>query len=314
MSAEAVGWVFRHSPYKGSLFQVHLAVADSVNDQNGNKFWLSQGNLAKKTRLTRKAAGAALGTLVADGYLRELRATSTSHGGRGVRNFRFLFPDVDVVYETRSVPDDDEDDEALDPNASPVPIGNDGPMSTEDATNEYGGRNQCAPSTHKPNRSQEEPNSSRKGRPNPPWDAIVEVVGWSPSTRTERTRVGKAVREVTEALVAESPERDWNPENVAKAIRARAGRYRAEWPTAELTPEALVKHWSKFGPGRSAAPAVPGSAPPDREVIREMASRGAEAEFKLYLRGFRSDVDLTMAEQWFEQGRREAAERKAAGG
>ena len=51
MSAEATGWVWRHSPWKGehAKFLLHLAVADVVNDAHGNEFWMSQANLAEKS-------------------------------------------------------------------------------------------------------------------------------------------------------------------------------------------------------------------------------------------------------------------------
>jgi hypothetical protein len=50
MSAEATGWVWRHSPWKGRhvRFLLHLAVADVVNDAHGNEFWMSQAALAEK--------------------------------------------------------------------------------------------------------------------------------------------------------------------------------------------------------------------------------------------------------------------------
>ena len=57
MSAEATGWVWRHSPYKGphAKFLIHLAVADVVNDAHGNEFWMGQTALAEKVGTTRKS-------------------------------------------------------------------------------------------------------------------------------------------------------------------------------------------------------------------------------------------------------------------
>jgi predicted ArsR family transcriptional regulator len=56
MSAEATGWVWRFSPYKGhhAKFLIHLAVADVVNDAHGNEFWMSHTNLAEKVGVTRE--------------------------------------------------------------------------------------------------------------------------------------------------------------------------------------------------------------------------------------------------------------------
>lgn len=103
MSAEATGYVYRFSPYRGTTFQVHHAVADSVNDQNDNKFWMRQGPLAQKARCGREAANEALATLVADEFIELLE----QGGGRGRPSlYRFLFPDVPVAYDTRKVSDE----------------------------------------------------------------------------------------------------------------------------------------------------------------------------------------------------------------
>lgn len=55
MSAEATGWCWKHSPFKGShgKFLCHLAVADVVNDAHGNEFWMAQASLAAKVGVTR---------------------------------------------------------------------------------------------------------------------------------------------------------------------------------------------------------------------------------------------------------------------
>lgn len=97
MSAEAVGWVYRHSPFDGATFQVHHAVADSVNDQHGNEFWLTKAELARKARTSPRTASSALAALTAAGCV-ELVEES---GGRNPSRYRFLFPDADVVYDTR---------------------------------------------------------------------------------------------------------------------------------------------------------------------------------------------------------------------
>jgi hypothetical protein len=103
MSAEAMGYVFRHSPYKGAAFMVHLAIADSVNDQNGNKFWMSLGKLAAKCRSTRQTTSSIMDQLCADGWLMELKREP----GRTVL-YQFVFVDAAVVYESRwgVIPDD----------------------------------------------------------------------------------------------------------------------------------------------------------------------------------------------------------------
>ena len=96
MSAEATGYVYRHSPYSGVIFAVHLAVADSVNDQNDNQFWMSSTKVSSKARTTRQSVSSALQILVLDGYLEEV----SRKDGWTVR-YRFHFPDSRVVYESR---------------------------------------------------------------------------------------------------------------------------------------------------------------------------------------------------------------------
>lgn len=96
MSAEATGWVYRHSPYKGATFQVHHAIADSVNDQHDYELWMRQGVLAKKARTTRKTVNDAIDTMVTAGLLEFLEA-----GKGGANRYRFLMPDVPVIYESR---------------------------------------------------------------------------------------------------------------------------------------------------------------------------------------------------------------------
>lgn len=98
MSAEAVGWVYRHSPFTGLTFAVHLAIGDSVNDQHHNEFWMLMHKLAKKARTTRARAQKAVQVLVHGGFLERLE----SGGGRSRPSlYRFSFPDVPVLYESR---------------------------------------------------------------------------------------------------------------------------------------------------------------------------------------------------------------------
>ena len=88
MSAEATGWVFRHSPTTGVMRLVHLAMADSVNDQNDNEFWMSQANLAKKAGSSRSATQGALRWLIDLGYITLLE--DNSKAGKPNR-YRFEF-------------------------------------------------------------------------------------------------------------------------------------------------------------------------------------------------------------------------------
>lgn len=98
MSAEAVGYVYRHSPYNGATFTIHLAIADTVSDQHHNQFWMSTENLAAKTRTTRRTVQRALDQLCDDFFIIESRPANQHHPA----TYRFLFPAVEIVYETRS--------------------------------------------------------------------------------------------------------------------------------------------------------------------------------------------------------------------
>ena len=97
MSMEAMSYVYRHSPYTGANFIIHLSIADSVNDQHNNTFWMSIAKLADKSRVARKTATAAVVALVNDGYLilEQMRVGGTNM-------YRFVFIDRPVVFESRS--------------------------------------------------------------------------------------------------------------------------------------------------------------------------------------------------------------------
>jgi hypothetical protein len=98
VSAEATGWTFRHSPFTGATFAVHLAIADSVNDQHEHELWMSQQRLAKKARLGLRATHTAMKALLDGGYLTLLE--DNARAGKANR-YRFEFPAVPVAYETR---------------------------------------------------------------------------------------------------------------------------------------------------------------------------------------------------------------------
>lgn len=71
-------------------------------------------------------------------------------------------------------------------------------------------------------------------RANPHWDALVSGIGVAPTTSQERSRYGKVVRELRD--LGATPD----------DILARCANYRARWPEMDLTPEALVNHWSRM--------------------------------------------------------------------
>lgn len=106
MSSEAVGWVYRHSPHTGAAFTVHLAIADSVSDQHGNRFWMAQANLAQKTRLSTRSVRNAIEQLADAGDIAPANPDCTSPSGRARigRPVQWVFcyrETLPVVYETR---------------------------------------------------------------------------------------------------------------------------------------------------------------------------------------------------------------------
>lgn len=97
MSSEAVGWAFRYSPLTGVAFQIHLAIADSVNDQHGYELWMRQGILATKARTTRQTVNSTLEKMVAEDLLRLLEV-----GSGGANRYLFLMPEeLPAVYDPR---------------------------------------------------------------------------------------------------------------------------------------------------------------------------------------------------------------------
>lgn len=93
-----MGFVWRFSPYKGARLLVHLAIADTVNDQGENEFYMGQSKLAAKARVSRQAANDALATLETDGYIERV---GELEGRRGIVVWRFVFVRGDVVWDSR---------------------------------------------------------------------------------------------------------------------------------------------------------------------------------------------------------------------
>ena len=97
MSAEAKGWVWKHSPYTATQLVLHLAIGDVVNDLHQYEFWMSQAGLAAKARCKRETVNRWLNAAVEDGFLSLIE--DNRHVGKPSR-FRFLMPDVAVAYSS----------------------------------------------------------------------------------------------------------------------------------------------------------------------------------------------------------------------
>lgn len=139
MSAEATGWVFRFSPFRGVAFAVHLAAADSVNDQYDNEFWLPTGKTATKARCGRPAVSRAIGMMVDQGFLTMLEAPVFGGGAkRRAARYRFEFPRVPIRYDSRADLVSPGDKDLVSPGDKEPPdlvSRGDKPLSREDTQN-----------------------------------------------------------------------------------------------------------------------------------------------------------------------------------
>ena len=105
------------------------------------------------------------------------------------------------------------------------------------------------------------PKEPKPRQPDPIWDAVCAEFGLNPVTKSERSRVGGIVRDLKLKGAA------------AADIGERLARYRAAWPKAAATPEALLKHWDTFG-GTAPASEPTQFTPPSltrEEIARAMA-------------------------------------------
>lgn len=97
------------------------------------------------------------------------------------------------------------------------------------------------------NQSKNEPESrTREPRARTPrddvFDAVVRFCDAPPSTKSERARVGAAVKE----LIAWSAECGMSLDKLASEIDNRAERYRQRAPRYRRTPKALLDNWSSL--------------------------------------------------------------------
>jgi hypothetical protein len=116
MSADATAYVWRFSPFKGATFGVHLAIADSVNDQHEYRCWMTQESLAAKARTSVRTVYDALAALESGGFLKRL-------GGGQLRGsaiqFRFVFKrHLEAVYKPGRAVDNGSADTSDPPAAS----------------------------------------------------------------------------------------------------------------------------------------------------------------------------------------------------
>lgn len=124
----------KHSPYRGSAYHVHKAIAEVVNKERG---WLFYGRLtefAKKTRIDRKTINAAITQMVRHGYLKELRPPARMVDVDGFPKlvptgfpavYKFVFvANAPVVYdaEGKDLARDDGGEEDSSPPVGVIPV------------------------------------------------------------------------------------------------------------------------------------------------------------------------------------------------
>jgi hypothetical protein len=100
MSYQAVAWVYKHSPFlDAGPFSVHVAMAEVVNGEHGDLFWMSLARLAKKSRTHRATAKRAVDELVALGLME-----CVEHRPGGATLYRMKMPaDALVTYDPKTV-------------------------------------------------------------------------------------------------------------------------------------------------------------------------------------------------------------------
>ena len=98
MSVQNIAWVIRYSPYRGTNYALHLALADSSNDVYENQVWMALETLGAKARQSRRSVIAGLKRLCDDGFL---KLVSPQRGPAGAARYRMIFPDgLPVVYDS----------------------------------------------------------------------------------------------------------------------------------------------------------------------------------------------------------------------
>lgn len=102
MSSEAIGWVWKFSPYTGADFACHLAFADVVNDLHGNEVWCRQALLAAKARVSRSTANAWL-KKASEGDVKYIQLLEDNAAKGHPNRYKFLKPNVPQVWDPQGV-------------------------------------------------------------------------------------------------------------------------------------------------------------------------------------------------------------------
>lgn len=241
MSDQARAYVYRHSPYRGSLFAIHLALGDVANDLHENRLWMKAGRLATKARTTRQTVVGALARLAEDGFVE--RVSPETRQGRPVE-YRFLMPEVPVVFEDEVSAQRTRRARTALKVSAPVT-----PLSAELTPGVGSGDTEPNPNQTPTEHSGAAP----RRKPDHVFDALIEIEGLLPGdkiTDTHRGALNRAAKELRKVGAD------------AEEIHRRARAWPQRFPGATLTASALVRRW-----GQLARPAV--DTRPDWQVWAE---------------------------------------------
>ncbi len=259
MSVEALKWVLRKSPYEGTVFTIHMVMANIVNDAHANRLWLSEEDLAAMSRCSTRTVQRAKAQMILDGLLEPIDGT---HGPGKVVQYRFLMPSThDTMSGVQSSTHDTMSGEQATPcpqHTTPCrvfeslsinknlrePKLNSICKNENSAVDLFGqsiAETQPIATTEKSSRKSEPivsvQSKPRKERPRDLlFEAIAEVcaIRWTDATESELGELRRSHREIKGA--------NGTPEQV----RRKAEIYRRMYPGAALTPSALAKHWSRL--------------------------------------------------------------------
>lgn len=246
--------VWEHSQQTGGALVLMLAVADYAQD-DGDGAYPSIETLAKKARMTPRNVNLLLLQLVEAGEL----IIRHGAGPRRVNIYRLTL--AGLGSPENFSPETFTDENIPSENIAPLKSfqgEKSGSVRVKNSVRggEKSGSLRVKPASPKPSvdpslnplgdpsalpRARAAPNSpdisGTKRPPDPWWDSLVAGIGYIPQTSQERKRFGKAVAELKLCGAA------------AEDIPKRCDNYRHRWPAMELTPEALIKHWSTLDHG-----------------------------------------------------------------
>lgn len=255
MSDQGRAYVWKHSPYKGALFTIHVALGDVANDLHDNRLWMKAGVLASKARTTRQTVVEALSRMSEDGFLERLSPETRQH--RPVE-YRFLMPEVPVVF-------------AGDVSAEPTPEVSSTVTPVSALTTPGVGSDDTEPKKNQsPTKGKTSSPSARKPRPRDElFDAITEA--WMGARGRLKPVPARAAGRIVEAK-KQLADIGVTPDEVLDFARL----WRRAHPGAECTPQAVTANWPTYASGELAGIAAGAGRPRNETTLDRHARRLVE--------------------------------------